>query len=316
MSSVISPCAAKLSPQIVTASLLLDSDANLCDDVFANPVQQCPDNPDEISEVMLDKIKRQVDDKLLCELMCCCTKSPNIGAKAKTNQKQGCVASTVDLAGQALNNKNRYKSEMSYNMDVFPPTPFMHRDGLKQHTLEKSEYWQGRARDEIPGYKPKAGLVRRPDIIIVKDAAKPPYQDNIDRVIEMKFKGDKLAEGQAKAYEVIAGGDDKLTIVQEGKDCHCAENEGEKIDISIPIPAVTEADEPSIDWDAAIETIGWSTVTAIGVAATVAAALIPVDGPVGEVAAGSATAAAATRTTLAFRRIFANPKNLIPDPAF
>ena len=66
MSSVISPCAAKLSPQIVTASLLLDSDSNLCDDVFANPVQQCPDNPDEISEVMLDKIKRQVDDKLLC----------------------------------------------------------------------------------------------------------------------------------------------------------------------------------------------------------------------------------------------------------
>jgi type VI secretion system secreted protein VgrG len=51
--------------------------------------------------------------------------------------------------------------------------------------------------------KPKGS--RAPDVVIVKDPSKPPTQDNIEKVIEVKFPTDRFRPGQARAYEEIAG---------------------------------------------------------------------------------------------------------------
>ena len=40
------------------------------------------------------------------------------------------------------------------------------------------------------------GQIRRPDIVIVHDATKPPTQENIKQIMEMKFPPDSLSEPQ------------------------------------------------------------------------------------------------------------------------
>ncbi len=138
------------------------------------------------------------------------------------------------------------------------------------------------------------------------DPSEPRYQKNIDRVVEMKFKGDRLRRGQRKAYEKIAGGRKKLKIISEGKECKCSEGNGRKqiLEQFAAMPVSEDNAEQSIDWGAVTETAGMAVATAVGVVATAALMLSPFEGPAGDIAAGSATAVAAARTASAFRRIF------------
>jgi hypothetical protein len=297
-----SPCIAQISPAVVAASQLLSHDSELCNDDFNSVIQRCPMHPDDVTPEILDAMKQEIDDKVLCEVMCCCSNNPCIGSKAGTNQRQGCVSATLQAADEVLNYQSRYKPEISYNMDTNPPSPFMHRDGLWQDTTQKSDRWQTRARQEILDYQPNEGMVRRPDIIIVKDPSKPPYQDNIDRIVEMKFKGDRWGEGQKKGYEKIAGDEDKLKLMAEGEACNCSDDNGERE--PVPQPVAIPEEEPSVDWWAVAETTGMAVVTAVAAVATVALVVVPFDGPAGEIVAGTGTAAAATRTAAAFGRIF------------
>lgn len=296
-----SPCITRLTPAIVSASQLLSHDSELCNDDFTIVIQRCPMHPDDITSEVLDAMKREIDDKVLCEVMCCCSNNPCTGSEAGTNQRQGCVSATLQTADKILNNKSRYKPEISYNMDTNPPSPFMHRDALGQDTTQKSDRWQTRAHQEISGYRGGQGRVRRPDIVIVKDPSKPPYQDNIDRIVEMKFKGDRWGRGQKKNYETIAGHKKKLKLMEEGKACTCSDD-GERE--PVPQPVVIPEEEPSVDWWAVAETTGMAVVTAVAAVATVALVVVPFDGPAGEIAAGTGTAAAAARTAAAFGRIF------------
>ncbi len=141
-------------------------------------------------------------------------------------------------------------------------------------------------------------MVRRPDIIIVKDPSRPPYQDNIDRIVEMKFKGGRWGRDQKEDYEDIAGNKDKLKLMEEG-DCTCSDDNGEREPVAQPVSIPEE--EPSVDWWAVAETVGMAADTAV---ATIALVAVPFDGPTGEIAAGAGTAAAATRTAAVFGRIF------------
>ncbi len=297
-----SPCISQLSPALVAASQLLSHDSELCNDDFNSVIQRCAPHPDDVTPEVLDAMKHEIDDKVLCEVMCCCSNNPSIGSEAGTNQRQGCVSATLQAADGILNHQSRYKPEISYNMDTHPPSPFMHRDEMGQDTTQKSDRWQTRARQEIPDYQPNEGMVRRPDIIIVKDPSKPPYQENIDRIVEMKFKGDRWGDGQERAYEAIAGDDNKLKLMEEGKHCTCSDDNGELE--PVPQPVAIPEEEPSVDWWAVAETVGMAAVTAVAAVATVALVAVPFDGPAGEVAAAAGTAGAAARTAAAFGRIF------------
>ena len=68
--------------------------------------------------------------------------------------------------------------------------------------------------------------VRRPDVTIVRDPYQPPYQDNIEKIVEMKFD-DVITKEQKRAYETIAGGSRKLQILKEKEDCNCKNGEHE-----------------------------------------------------------------------------------------
>lgn len=63
-------------------------------------------------------------------------------------------------------------------------------------------------------------MIRRPDVVIVEDPGKPPIQDNIRQVVEMKFPPDQRSKEQIDAYGEIAGSDYKVVVMQPD-DCDC-----------------------------------------------------------------------------------------------
>lgn len=202
---------------------------------FGRFLEGCGVDSDTPIEVLL----RAVDNNVLCTVMCCCKVRPSSGAAGR-EQRQQCVDETLSDADRSLAFKSRYKSEISYDMETQPPRPFMHRDSTGADTTQRSEYWQGRAQSEIEGYQPGYGMVRRPDIVIVKDAETPPYQSNIERVVEMKFQGDLPNLAQDYAYRTIAGGARRYSRMQEGElgldNCSCADRKPVPVLVAVPRP--------------------------------------------------------------------------------
>lgn len=113
-----------------------------------------------------------------------------------------------------------YKAEVCFDMPVNPkgvPKPFLSttqgNNPNRRHSL--TPFPKGM----------RKGWLRRPDLIIVKDkAVRWPgratadhdgvaHGDNLHRVVEVKFPGDSLSDSQAKAYEKIAGGRDRFTLL-------------------------------------------------------------------------------------------------------
>jgi hypothetical protein len=112
-----------------------------------------------------------------------------------------------------------YKAEVSFDMpDSMKgvPKPFLSqtsKDLNRRHHL--TPFPKG-------GRK---GHLRRPDLIIVKDKnirwpgraatnhENQPHPDNLRRVVEIKFPKDNFAEKQMIAYEQIAGGRDRPTLL-------------------------------------------------------------------------------------------------------
>ncbi|RKH19235.1 DUF4150 domain-containing protein [Corallococcus praedator] len=155
------------------------------------------------------------DKQVLCELMCHCNKVGNFKTgKDGRALKQQCVSTLLQGIDDSVGNKSRYKPEISYDMRSTPPKPIMDGNrGLRGHA------W-------VPGWMKKngvpanAGMVRRPDVVIVKNGSSPPLQNNIQHVVEMKFPGDTPTLEQRRAYERIAGDRSKLTILKL-EDCNC-----------------------------------------------------------------------------------------------
>ncbi|MBX8488039.1 VRR-NUC domain-containing protein [Pseudomonas cichorii] len=120
-----------------------------------------------------------------------------------------------------------YKAEVCFDMAFLPPKPFLSSsffgenetlDPLRRHTLFP-----------FPKNSVK-GLLRRPDVIIVKNRsirwpgqAGPDHQgvahpNNLERLVEVKFPGDKLYPEQERAYLLIAGGRGRFSVL-EISDC-------------------------------------------------------------------------------------------------
>lgn len=120
-----------------------------------------------------------------------------------------------------------YKAEVCFDMKTVPPTPFLSTslslpgstsDPKRRHTLFPFP----------PGMT--KGMLRRPDVIIVKnrnvrwpgqaglDHQKEQHSDNLERLVEVKFPGDRLEIDQENAYLKIAGNRARFSVL-EINDC-------------------------------------------------------------------------------------------------
>jgi hypothetical protein len=165
------------------------------------------------------------DKAFLCTIICSCDKLPAASVTGREG-RQRCVDLMLE-AQDTPPGSSIYKPHIPYNMTTLPPSPIMSRD----NPLAPSSYWVKRAFEEITGFRGGLGMVRIPDVVIVNDPSRPPTQDNIRQIVEIKFKGDYLREGQLPAYERIAPG--RVTVLGP-EDCPCNEPEPEPIHIEVP----------------------------------------------------------------------------------
>ncbi|CAI9007524.1 VRR-NUC domain-containing protein [Pseudomonas chlororaphis] len=185
-------------------------------------------NPVGILEPKLDPQDKQV----LCSAICYCSATPNVSHDGK-NLKQACVAQRLGELDEILQGRSPYKPEVSYDMTKNPPQPILDsQTGNGPHGWIPgwiSKYWD--EDPEHPPFKPGRGMIRRPDVVIVKDPNTPPTQDNIKQVVEMKFPPDPPDRKQARAYEKIAGDERKL-VEMKSTDCDCSqENQRSKVPV-------------------------------------------------------------------------------------
>ena len=297
----MSGCAEILSPGVVAASLLQSGSGIATERGPQNLVVRCPGNPKERPD---PATRKAADDALICKLCCCCLNTPDIGV-SEQRLMQNCMDKVFKSADKLLGFNSRYKSEISYDMTQSPPSPMMHRvEG--EDTTEASHSWMGRAFREIEDYVRGKGMVRRPDLVIVDDPCMPPTQNNIERVVEIKFRNDKRDRGQDAAYKNISGNPKNYSIFRIGqtpnKDeqgCDCGQHQQQPEPATVP---AEETEKQSV-LNSAGSVLGWSTATVLGAAATAVLLVSPFEGPAGELVAGSATAASAARAASAWRAL-------------
>lgn len=170
------------------------------------------------------------DRQALCSTICKCNAMPSVGSKGQM-LKQQCVSGRLKAADALANHQSPYKAEVNYDMTQDPPAPIMDR-GIVTKTHDYlpgwiQKYWPGGLRDYTPGI----GNIRRPDVVIVRDASQPPTQDNLKNVVEIKFPPDAVDLKQQAAYEEIAGEPNKVVTIGPS-DCGCAGNENAETESS------------------------------------------------------------------------------------
>lgn len=176
-------------------------------------------NPVGVLEPKLDP----QDKKVLCSAICYCSSTPNVSQDGK-NLKQSCVAQRLGELNEVLQGHSPYRPEVSYDMTKNPPQPILDsQTGSSAHGWIPgwiSKYWNDDP--EHPPFKPGKGMIRRPDVVIVKDPNKPPTQDNIKQVVEMKFPPDQKNREQTEAYAAIAG-DERKVVEMKSTECDCSQ---------------------------------------------------------------------------------------------
>lgn len=182
-------------------------------------------SPDgKINPVGILKPKLDPQDKnVLCSAICYCSGTPNISQDGK-HLKQACVAQRLGELDEILQRRSPYKPEVSYDMTKRPPRPILDsQTGNSPHGWIPgwiNKYWNDDP--EHPPFKPGKGMIRRPDVVIVKDASKPPTQDNIKQVVEMKFPPDPPKVEQAQDYANIAGNKNRV-VEMTSTECDCSQ---------------------------------------------------------------------------------------------
>jgi len=160
------------------------------------------------------------DKVVICKAICYCNTTPN---KGKTNQNlhQSCVSERLKELDRFLNHQSPYKPEVNYDMHKNPPEPIMDKGSLtKAHDYLPGwikKYWE---KDKGYPYEAGEGMVRRPDVVIVKDPTKPPTQDNIKHIVEIKFGTDEFGSRQKKDYATIAGSEHQVKQL-DAEECDC-----------------------------------------------------------------------------------------------
>lgn len=183
------------------------------------------------------------DQKVICSAICKCKDVPGIGKDGRS-LKQSCVSARIKELDRLLGHRSPYKPEINYDMTKQPPAPIMD-SGVETKGHDWLAGWIKKRWDEPdaqgnrrPPFKAGKGHVRRPDLVIVKDPSKPPTQDNIKQVVEIKFPPDTMDDPQRKAYTLIAGGENKLAeIGPERCDCNQPDPSPPKIPVEQFAPA-------------------------------------------------------------------------------
>lgn len=126
-----------------------------------------------------------------------------------------------------------YKAEVCFDMTRLPPTPFLSTSNTRKGETPDPD--RRHTLIPFPAGLTK-GLLRRPDVIIVKNRgqrwpgqAGPDHHDvmhpdNLERVVEVKFPGDKLWPDQRDAYRKIAGGRNRFSVLE----IHDCRDDGER----------------------------------------------------------------------------------------
>ncbi|PWF40545.1 nuclease [Massilia glaciei] len=124
--------------------------------------------------------------------------------------------------------QSEHKTEVNYDMTKDPPVPIMDFE-TKTMVHRWAPGWikkNWNADPTHPLWLPGEGYVRRPDVVIVNDPTKPPTQDNIKQVVEIKFDDDDWGILQAESYEIISGRG-KLALLTP-KMCSCDDPDRKK----------------------------------------------------------------------------------------
>jgi len=208
--------------------------------------------------ILMEHADSAVELQILCNMMC---------EERGPGRHQGRIAERLWAMDDATGGRSTMKAEVPYN----PLT--------REPYMSPNETWRATRHFFILGH-------RRPDVIITDGS--PPTFENIRTVVEMKFDDGNTPQSmeQIEAYKQIFG-EEKVVILEEGDTCICEEeDDGEREPVAEPVSVTVpeQAPEPTTNW--------WlvGSAAVLGVA-TVVAAIIPFDGPVGEAALGSATAA-------------------------
>jgi hypothetical protein len=193
------------------------------------------------TEVLVKRPKvSPVDRTALCTVICKCNKAPDVGADGRS-LKQACVSKTLNAADKAAGYKSWYKAEVNYDMTKRPPEPIMaSAPDTKVHDWLPgwlNKWWS--ADEAHPPFKPGTGLIRRPDLVIVSDPTRPPTQDNIKQIVEIKFPPDPVSEQQLRQYARIAGDPNKVTTL-EPDECDC-DNQDPQSGSGIKVPDAKSA---------------------------------------------------------------------------
>lgn len=159
--------------------------------------------------------------------------SAQIRRKGKTYRmslKQTMMSGLIRVDEIARNYCWYYKAEVAFDMRTTPPRPFLSSTLLKKDG-------SGRRHTTNPFPVPGKGIYRRPDIIIVKDKQDRwpglagadtegnMHGDNLARLVEVKFPGDKLYEDQYDEYMKIVGRNRTRMTILEIHDCRPEEQQ-------------------------------------------------------------------------------------------
>lgn len=231
-----------------------------------------------------------MDKKVLCALLCRCAANPTASATGR-NAYQGCVSGALNAAQRAMGGDSRLKPEVSFNKRAVPPEPLMERGlfgGLTTTPIPWDRggiaHMRNRIERDFPGVGPMHGTdTRRPGVVIVNNPERPPTRDNIASVVEMKFPGDTLRKDQRTAYQSITGRPARVLDVQQ---CGCRNDDNTQAQTAL-VAAAKEVQDAQVANAARLLLGAGAVVTGI---ATVGAALVPFDGPAGEIGLGALTA--------------------------
>jgi type VI secretion system secreted protein VgrG len=171
---------------------------------------------------------------VICEALCFCKSErdlPNGGTgpivRGKTGRnRQQCVADRLWDYDRALGNQSTIKAEVPYDMSHDPPTPIMSNNDPNRPTHSR----------------PSGSKI--PDVVLVKDETRPPTQDNIRKIIEMKFDGDPVNFDQIRDFKNI-GGRGVPVEIWTPESCGCGEEESKRVPVPVadPDPARKPRDE-------------------------------------------------------------------------
>ncbi len=186
----------------------------------------------------------------ICDVKCDC--------QAK-GEGESCIWQELRRRDEASGHTKNIKPQVPYDMkpgDGGAPRPYMSKNDPRRATTN----WF------IPGH-------RRPDAVIVSNGTLPPYGDNVRAVVEVKLGDMGWGRGQKDAYQRIAGGPEKLVVVDDDN-CQCPsreEPEREKVPVMAEKPARerSQATSPALSPVAAL--VGAVAAAAVVVALVAAA---------------------------------------------